>query len=547
MCKGVKMYINSINPIMGSFVKPQQDKVEKRETNNYMTVSSFESKRVSAEMALAPFAPILTGHKNIAQKAENNNTNAFQPSFGGGKKPKDTVNEWIKNLPFADDLSPQDRRNLGNVIRKNDEETAYMKKMIHLICKNEVNPMATAFLCKHGKMSELAKADIDTYYDKIKGQGMSKKDAFVPVHASQAKGQEETAVGDVFRVDGQDKIFIKSGDNYSRQLDMDADTYLKLYPPVERYASSQGENGDCYLLSSINAIMENPYARPALLDCFHQVGKDVMVQFPGKDTQVVFPNGKLPIGADYGKYTDGPTGMKLLEYTYGKTFEADKYAEYKQVVADEMKKMEKELHEKWEKKNPKDSLTIKKKKELNDRMANWQAGQAKVDEAMADPNHKMLFVLDDLDNFVIGKFGPMTENVDKVDKEYKVPSDYYTGGVGGYTDFAIRMLGFEAENYEVGVDDEEINEALFAENPQNYIIAGGTYSEEEGEMESPQEVAYSIYSSHAYKIEPFDNDEGTRMFKVTNPWNQSHRVIMDVEKLREYFADISIAEVNPNA
>ncbi len=532
------MYINSINPVFGTSVKPQSNKVEKEKANNQVTVPSFEPKRVSAEMALAQFTPVLDKETKLI--SANNKVSA-------NKKPKDPVNQWIKSLPFADELSPEDKRNLGNVIRKDDEETAYMKKMIHLICKKEVTPMATTSLCKHGIMSELAKADIDTYYDKVKGQGMSKEDAFVPVHASQAEGQKASAVGDVFRVDGQDKIYIKSGDDYSRQLDMDAETYMKLYPPVERYASSQGGNGDCYLLSSINAVMENPYARPALLDCFHQQGNDVMVQFPGKDTQVTFTNGQLPRKADLEKYTEGPMGMKLLEHAYGKTFEADKYAEYKQVVADEMKKMEKELHEKWEKKNPKDSLTIKKKKELNDRMANWQAGQAKVDAAMADPNHKMLFVLDDYDNFVIGKFGPMTEDVDQVDKEYKVPSDYYTGGVGGYTDFAIRMLGFEAENYAVGVDEEEINEALFAENPDDYIIAGGTHPEEEGEMESPQEVAYSIYSSHAYKIKPFDNEEGTRMFEVTNPWNQSHRVIMNVEKLKEFFEDFSIAKVNQNA
>lgn len=541
MCKGVKMYINSINPVFGNLVKPQQNKVEKREINNCMTVPSFEPQKVSAEMALAPFAPVL-GKYNFAA-VNNGNT----VSFGGGKKPKDPINQWIKNLPFADELSPADKRNLGNVIRKNDEETEYMKKMIHLICKNEVTPMATTSLCKHGIMSELAKADIDTYYDKVKGQGMSKADAFVPVHASQAEGQEATAVGDVFRVDGQDKIYIKSGDEYSRQLDMDADTYLKLYPPVERYASAQGGNGDCYLLSSINAVMENPYARPALLDCFHQQGKDVMVQLPGKDTQVVFKNGALPLNSDIEKYTEGPTGMKLLENAYGKTFEADKYAEYKQVVADEVKKMEKELHEKWEKKNPKDSLTIKKKKEITQRIANWQAGEAKVDKEMADPNHKMLFVLDDYDNFVIGKFGPMIEDVNKVDQEYKVPSDYYTGGVGGYTDFALQMLGFNAESYMVEEDEKAIDEALFAKNPSDYIIAAGTHPEVEGEMESPQEVSYSIYSSHAYKVLPFDDENGKRMFEVTNPWNQSHRVIMDAAKLKEFFEDFSIAKVNPNA
>ena len=540
------MKINSISPVLVNQAN-QQVKVAKKEATNNMTAPAFEAKRVPAEYALAAFAPVKKFNLSsmVANKQAAPTVGKYQPTFGGKKKP-DPINQWIKTLPFADELSPADKRNLGNVIRKNDEETEYMKKMIHLVCKDMVTPMATTSLCKHGVMSELAKADIDTYYDKVKDKNMSIADAFVPVSASQAEGQAKAAVGDVFRVDGQDKIYVKSGDDYSRQLDMDADTYLKLYPPVERYASSQGGNGDCYLLSSINAVMENPYARPALLDCFHQKGNDVVVQFPGKETQVVFENGQLPKGTDIEKYTEGPTGMKLLEHAYGKTYEADKYAEYKDVVAEEMKKMEKDLA-KWEKKNPKDSLTIKKKKEINQRMANWQAGQAKIDEAMADPNHKMLFVLDDYDNFVIGKFGPMTEDVNKVDKEYNVPSDYYTGGVGGYTDFALRMLGFDAESFLTSEDEDAIDEALFAKNPSDYIIAAGTHPEVEGEMESPQEVSYSIYSSHAYKVLPFDDKDGNRMFEVTNPWNQSHRVIMDAEKLKEFFEDFSIAKVNPNA
>lgn len=540
------MKINSISPVLVNQAN-QQVKVAKKEATNNMTAPAFEAKRVPAEYALAAFAPVKKFNLSsmVANKQAAPTVGNYQPTFGGKKKP-DPINQWIKTLPFADELSPADKRNLGNVIRKNDEETEYMKKMIHLVCKDMVTPMATTSLCKHGVMSELAKADIDTYYDKVKDKNMSIADAFVPVSASQAEGQAKAAVGDVFRVDGQDKIYVKSGDDYSRQLDMDADTYLKLYPPVERYASSQGGNGDCYLLSSINAVMENPYARPALLDCFHQKGNDVVVQFPGKETQVVFENGQLPKGTDIEKYTEGPTGMKLLEHAYGKTYEADKYAEYKDVVAEEMKKMEKDLA-KWEKKNPKDSLTIKKKKEINQRMANWQAGQAKIDEAMADPNHKMLFVLDDYDNFVIGKFGPMTEDVNKVDKEYNVPSDYYTGGVGGYTDFALRMLGFDAESFLTSEDEDAIDEVLFAKNPSDYIIAAGTHPEVEGEMESPQEVSYSIYSSHAYKVLPFDDKDGNRMFEVTNPWNQSHRVIMDAEKLKEFFEDFSIAKVNPNA
>jgi hypothetical protein len=406
-----------------------------------------------------------------------------------------------------------------------------------------VTPYATSSLCQHGIVSELVKEDIDTYYDKVQDKGMSIKDAFVPLHSSQKEGQDSAKVGDVFRVNGQDKIYIKSGDNTSRQLDMDADAYLKMYPPVQRYASCQSGNGDCYLLSSVNAVNENPYSRAALLDCFHQDGNDMIMQIPGHETQVRCKNMQLPLSSDLDKYTEGPTGMKLIEYMYGKEVENQKYNEYQEIVSKEMKKMDKELS-KWEKKMPQDNLALKKQKEVKQRIENWTKGQAAVDEAMKDPNHKMVFVLDDELNFVIGKFGPMTDDVSKVDSGYSEPGDYYTGGKGGFPDIAISDFGFLAENYETGIDDDEIDKALFAKNPNEYIIAASTPDGGDEGIESPQETAYSIYSSHAYKVLPFNDKNGKRMFEVTNPWNQSHRVIMDETKLKSFFESFAIAKVN---
>ena len=129
--------------------------------------------------------PIETVKPQIIQT--NNDEGAFKsyilgsPNFGGKKKP-DPIKNYVNNLPFADELSPEDKRNLGNVLRKQDEETDYMKKMIHLICKNMVAPAATASLCKHGVMSDLVKEDIDIYYTNsqqahhsfLKGSGYSK-------------------------------------------------------------------------------------------------------------------------------------------------------------------------------------------------------------------------------------------------------------------------------------------------------------------------------------------------------------------------------------
>ena len=447
------MMVNSIQST-GSVFNVNAQKVkkqEKAEVNNQQT----EQKPVVAADGNATKAYILGGTRAAA------------------KKPQDPIKAWVNSLPFADDLSPEDKRNLGNVIRKNDQETDYMKKMIHLVCKKMVTPFATTSLCKHGQMSELAKSDIDTYYDKVKEQGMSIKDAFVPEAASQKEGQETAKVGDVFRVAGQDNIYVKNGDNESKQLKMDADTYLKLFPPVERYAACQGGNGDCYFLSSVNAIMENPYSRTAVYDCFTQNGNDVEVKFPNGKVSENCPNAKLPKGADISKYTDGPMGMKLLEYTYGKDVEAQRFEQYDEIVSKEFKKMDKDL-KKWEKKTPQDDLALKKQKEIKKRIENWKTGQAQFEEMRNNPNNTKVLIEDDNCDLVIGKFGPMFEEVSKVDSDYKNPHEFYLGGLGGYADPVMETFGFVSETVETDVDEDYIIEC---KKCSRYFEDHGTYSD----------------------------------------------------------------------
>ena len=70
--------------------------------------------------------PVTTMQPNVRQT--NNDGGALKSyflggvSFGGKKKP-DQIKDYINHLPFADELSPEDKRNLGNVLRKKDEET----------------------------------------------------------------------------------------------------------------------------------------------------------------------------------------------------------------------------------------------------------------------------------------------------------------------------------------------------------------------------------------------------------------------------------------
>ena len=467
------------------------------------------------------------------------------PSFGKKEKiefPKSPEFEYVENLPFSKELTTMDKINLSKVLEKKDEQTGYMQQLIDLACEGKVTPFATKSLCSHGKMNDFVVKDLKTY-NHAKENNIPLEEAFCPTFASQKEANKNVEVGDVFKVEGEDNIYVKYNGKESEQLKMDRETYMELFPPISRFASSQGHTGDCYLLSSINSMMENPRTRSALYECFTQKGNDIEVQLPNGKATAVCPNKKLPETADLQKYTTGPMGMKMLEHIYGKELDAVYNEQYDTLVQDEIAGMKEELADLKEN-QPQNDATLKKQQSLEKKIGNWEAGRAKVEEARKNHDDGMVFVIDEYGDFVIGKNGPITKSAEKLDSSYKNAPDYYRGANGGTLDEAMVHFGFANVQYYTVIDDEaKLDKALNAANPDKYIITASTYSSEDGGMEQAQETEYSIYSSHAYKILPYDSEDGERRFKVTNPWNQSHMVDMDMDKLKEYFEDFAVSKV----
>lgn len=461
-------------------------------------------------------------------------------SASPGKTKTADTKQYVNNLSFSEKMSPEDKRYLNKILGKNNEDTDYAKKMIGLIEEEKVNPYALTHLCQQSQMSDLVKSDMDIYFDKVVGQNMSVEDAFIPVHDSQKTGQKATAVGDVFRVKGQDKIYAKTGDDYSRQLELDAPTYLKLFPPVERYASTQGEAGDCYLLSAINGFMENPYSRAVIYDCFSQNKNGVTVKTYTSKAKINSPDCKLPKDADETKYAAGAPGIQLIEHLYGKNVEKRKLSEYSKIMSREISRFTKQL-ENYQ--NSNDASTEAKQQKISKKLEGYKSALQTVKEDAKSQNNKIAFILDDNDDFIMGKNGPMFEECNKLHSGYTHPSDYYRGSNGGLLERPLEFFGFLPEIYEPDMDEEELDDALFNEDVNAYIITASTSSSrEEDGVEKPIDEDYSVYSLHVYKISPFDDADGNRMFKVTNPWNQSQQVVMDDSQLKEYFTSFSVTE-----
>ncbi|MBQ8635220.1 FHA domain-containing protein [bacterium] len=103
-------------------------------------------------------------------------------------------------------------------------------------------------------------------------------------------------------------------------INISSKTYDKLFPTTDgsiHSNSKQDSNGDCYLLSSINALFENPISRGTIIKCFNEK--------PDGTVSVKLPNGEMEFDCNLAmqriernpeQYSQTSLGLKLLEYAY---------------------------------------------------------------------------------------------------------------------------------------------------------------------------------------------------------------------------------------
>ena len=130
----------------------------------------------------------------------------------------------------------------------------------------------------------------------------------------------QTEHGDVVEVDN--KLYINDGENLI-EWEMTKETYLDLFPPVERFTTIQASGlGNCYFVSSLATIMNNPKTRVELYKSFKQVGNDIHVTIKAYEEYggtTIFKNGEFPWTKSNKFHLVGCKGLKMLEYAYAKS------------------------------------------------------------------------------------------------------------------------------------------------------------------------------------------------------------------------------------
>ncbi len=127
---------------------------------------------------------------------------------------------------------------------------------------------------------------------------------------------EQTSTGDAIEVGN--KMYINDG-NTLVEWNMTKEKYLELFPPVQRFTTTQSLTiSNCHLIQTLGLAMHNPNARAQFLQSFELNGNDVVVtvksleDYNGSKT---FTNGEIQL-ASQNKHLTGCKGLQMYEQTY---------------------------------------------------------------------------------------------------------------------------------------------------------------------------------------------------------------------------------------
>lgn len=230
--------------------------------------------------------------------------------------------EFINNTSFAENLEDYEIKALSGMLKSSNKNSEVLKDLIGLIEDGSVNKRAIYYSSKNSDINPNLAGDVKLI-KQAKEAGIPVEDLIVPKYADAKEAVQSAEIGDVYNVGDEKHVFIKTDDENAKQLKFDKETYLKLFPPVERFSAGQSNIGDCYLVATLDTLFQTPETRVKILDCFEQDGKDVKAKLPNSDEVFVAKNCKLldeKSSENEEKIyirNGSAEGLKILEYLYG--------------------------------------------------------------------------------------------------------------------------------------------------------------------------------------------------------------------------------------
>ncbi|MBR2525179.1 hypothetical protein IKE67_01810 [bacterium] len=438
-------------------------------------------------------------------------------------------------------LTQREFNNLRQVLAKGDEQTSNVVMQLKLMKTGDIDPYSVSCYWETGKMNDNLAKDLDMIYEARKA-GKSVEDAYVPNVKSQEEGNKTTKIGDVFKVENEEKIYVKTDENESRQLDMDKKMFIKLFPPARRFTSQQQRIGDCYLVSTLGTLMNNDKARVALYEAFHQDGDDVTVKFKNGYGEYKYKDAKIPKDRVQDYSLRGSEGIRILEDAYGLDSVNKADVKFREIMTDKIAKKREEV----------EKAPMDKKAEAMKSLKGHQQRLNDYLEAKADPNRKIVVCRDDNyyniyyeedENGL--KFADLAEDPDNAKKKFKSAADFYRGSLGGYNFEVMERFGFGGfRQWNLNFEEKDVKKQMMKDNfNKDFVMMGGTRAHG-ARVENPVAEKSGIYGFHAYTLEPHKDKDGKLTVRCTNPWNTSYDADISYDKFLEYYDSVSIVDVN---
>lgn len=418
--------------------------------------------------------------------------------------------------------------------------------------------------------SELLKKDLGLIYESFL-TGKDIADLTVPSISSINDGLKDFNTGDVFEVDGEDFIYIKTSDNEYEQLDISKESYMKLFPPIQRYMSKQGAIGDCYLVSSLNNMMTNPNLRHVLLNCFSEDEEgNITVDLPNGNYTFTLENGKkvadyLPEQVNLGgietrginTISNSSAGMQMLELSYGiylKDMELSK-------KVDSLEKINNSIADLYTDEQINALEKLCDYLDENSRLKNnnytyleaLSMAYNYIDQSDTVSKEMMEFVFfvnfGFSDNEDFYKFINMAEDCQNCGISYErmrpymeriaIETDIQTlqndtlgitpRNLGGFNPDVFNAFGIESESADPSQLQNLLNDSGIK------IVAGGTIGTSD-KLFLNEEL--NIAGRHAYTIYPKQQENGEWIFEVINPWDEAQTSLLSEQQIYEYFSHI---------
>ena len=517
------MKVNSIQSVM-----PFLGKVEAKKENK---ISQNTTQTAPQEAAKMPSAATFQAMHGIKPRTK------VKPA------PFVHTDEQVTKVIYESGIMPSNEtfKNLKRVLQKGDEQTANVMMQLSLIKHGDIEESTVSNYWETGKMNDNLAKDLDMVYEARKA-GKNPADVYVPTVKTQKEGNAKTKIGDVFKVADQDKIYVKISDKKSKQLDMDKDMFVKLFPPAKRFTTQQQSIGDCYLVSTLNTVMQNPKARVALYDAFHQNGKDVTVKFQNGYGEYKYENAELPKDRVQKYSLKGSTGIRILEDAYGLDSVNKADVKFREIMKEKIENKKAELA----------NATGDKKAEARKSLMGHLQRLNDYIKAKEDPNRTIVVCRDDNyyniyyeedENGL--KFTDLKNDPDNKQDRFKSAADFYRGALGGYNFEVLERMGFGGfRQYNLDLEEKTVTPMLKKDNfNEDYIMTGGTRAGG-SRVENPVAASAGIYGFHAYTLEPHKDEKGELKMRCTNPWNTSYDADISYKDFLKYYDSVSIIDVN---